>query len=75
MRKLMVLFALMIALGQWGCQFVGGAASGNRTPVSGYNSNSHYQMNQVEEDYRGQRISRRDYEMRKGQVEFGVILY
>jgi hypothetical protein len=29
----------------------------------------------VEEDYRGQRISRRDYEMRKGQVEFGVILY
>jgi hypothetical protein len=50
MGKLMVLFALMIALGQWGCQFVGGTASGNKTPVSGYNSNSHYQMNQLEED-------------------------
>ena len=71
MRKLMMLFALMIALGQWGCQLVGGAASGNRTPVSGYNSNSHYQMNQLEEDYRAQRITRKDYEFRKGQVEIG----
>lgn len=75
MRKLMVLFALMIALGQWGCQFLGGSGSGNNTPVSGYNSNSHYQMNQLEEDYRDQRISRRDYEIRKGQVEIGFILY
>jgi hypothetical protein len=75
MGKLMVLFALMIALGQWGCQFVGGAASGNRTPVSGYNSNSHYQMNHLEGDYRDQRISRKDYEFRKGQVEIGFILY
>ena len=75
MQKLMVLFALMIALGQWGCQFVGGAASGNITPVSGYDSNSHYQMNQLEEDYREQRISRKDYEVRKGQVEIGFILF
>jgi hypothetical protein len=75
MQKLMVLFALMIALGQWGCQFVGGAASGNRTPVSRYNSNSHYEMNQLEEDYRDQRISHRDYEIRKGRIEIGFILY
>jgi hypothetical protein len=44
MRKLIVLFALMIALGQWGCQFPGGTASGNRIPVAGYAANSHYQM-------------------------------
>jgi hypothetical protein len=75
MRKLMVLSALMIALGQWGCQFLGGTASGNRIPVAGYDSNSHYQMNQLEEDYRSQRITRRDYEIRKGQVEIGFILY
>jgi hypothetical protein len=75
MRKLMVLFALMIALGQWGCQFIGGTASGNSTPVSRYNSNSHYQMNQLEEDYRAQRITLKDYEFRKGQVEIGFILY
>ena len=75
MRKLTVLLALMIALGQWGCQFLGGAESGNGTRVSGYNSNSHYQMNQLEEDYRAQRMSRRDYELRKGQVEIGFILH
>jgi hypothetical protein len=75
MRKLLVLFALMIALGQWGCQFVGGAASGNTIPVLGYDSNSHYQMNQLEEDYREQRISRRDYEIRNGQVEIEILLY
>ena len=75
MGKLMVLFALMIALGQWGCQFAGGTASGNKTPVSGYNSNSHYQMNQLEEDYRAQRMSRKDYEIRNGQLEIGFILY
>ena len=74
MRKLMMLFALMIALGQWGCQFLG-TASGNRTPALGYDSNSHYQMHQLEEDYRAQRMTRRDYEIRKGQAEIGFILY
>jgi len=75
MRKLTVLLALMIALGQWGCQFLGATASGNITPVSGYDSNSHYQMNQLQEDYRDQRITRTDYEIRKGQVEIAFILY
>ena len=75
MRKSTVLLALVIALGQWGCQFVGGSASGNRTPVSRYDSNSHYQMNQLEEDYRAQRISRKDREIRKGQVQLAFILY
>ena len=74
MRKFPVLLALMIAFGQWGCQFLG-TASGNKTPVLGYRSNSHYQMNQVKGVFRGQRISRRDYEMRKGRIKFGVILY
>ena len=75
MRKFTVLLALVIALGQWGCQFLGGTASGNSTRVSSYDSNSHYQMNQLEEDYRAQRITRRNYEIRKGQVEIGFILY
>ena len=35
MRKFTVLLALMIAFGQWGCQFLG-TASGNKTPVLGY---------------------------------------
>ena len=32
-------------------------------------------MNQLEEDYRAQRITRRDYEIRKGQVEIGFLRY
>jgi len=75
MQKLMVLFALMIALGQWGCHFVGGAASGNITPVLGYDSNFQYQMNQLEADYRDQRISRKDDVAREGQIEIGFNLY
>jgi hypothetical protein len=75
MRKLTVHLALIIALGQWGCQFLRRTASGNSTRVSGYNSNSHYQMNQLEEDYRAQRVTRKNYEIRKGQIEIGFILY
>jgi hypothetical protein len=54
MRKFTVLLALVIALGQWGCQFHGG-----------YDTNSYYQMNQLEDVYREQRITRTDYELLK----------
>ena len=64
MRKLMVLLALVIALGQWGCQFHGGN-----------DSNSYYQLNQLEDVYREQRITRTDYERRKRPVEIAVTLY
>ena len=75
MRKLMVLLALMMALGQWACQLTGGAASWNTVTVASYGSNSHNRMNQLEEDYRADRISRRNYEARKGQLEIGSIRY
>lgn len=64
MRKSTVLLALVIALGQWGCQFHGG-----------YDSNSYYQMNQLEDVYREQIITGTDYELRKGPVEIAFILY
>lgn len=64
MRKFTVLLALVIALGQWGCQFHGG-----------YDANSYYQMNQLEDVYREQRITRTDYELRKGPVEIAFTLY
>ena len=54
MRKFTVLLALVIALGQWGCQFHGG-----------YDTNSYYQMTQLEDVYREQRITRTDYELLK----------
>ena len=62
MRKSMVLLALVLALGQWGCQFHGG-----------YDPNSYYQMNQLEDVYREQRITGTDYELRKGRLEIAFI--
>jgi hypothetical protein len=75
MRKIMVLFALMMALGQWACQLVGGTASWNTVTVESYesNSDSDNRMNQLAEDYRAGRVTRRDYDARKGQVEIGSI--
>ena len=32
-------------------------------------------VNQLEEDYRAQRITPREYEIREGQVEIGFALY
>lgn len=72
MRKLMVLCALMMALGQWACQLTGGAASWNTVTVESYESNSY---NRLEDDYRADRITRRDYEVRKGQLAIGSIHY
>jgi len=64
MRISTVLLALVLALGQWGCQFHGGD-----------DSNSYYQLNQLENVYREQRITRTDYELRKGLVEIAFTLY
>jgi hypothetical protein len=75
MRKITVLFALMMALGQWACQLVGRTASWNTVTVESYDSNTDNRMNQLAEDYRAQRVTRRDYEARKGQVEIGSVHY
>lgn len=64
MQKSMVLLALVIALGQWGCQFHGGD-----------DSNSYYELNQLEDIYREQRITSTDYELRKGPVEIAFTGY
>ena len=64
MRKSLVLLALVIAFGQWGCQSHGGD-----------DSNSYYELNQLEDVYREQRITRTDYKLRKGPVEIAFTLY
>jgi len=75
MRQSMVLLVLVIALGQWGCEFIGRSAPGSGATAAGYDYYSTRRMNQLEEDYRAERIGRRDYEMRKGQLEMGYIVY
>jgi hypothetical protein len=74
MKKL--LFALLLAsTTQWGCEFLGGAATGALVTGAGYEVNNKRQMDRLDEDYRNERISRRDYEERKRQIEAGSIIY
>jgi len=75
MKKLMLVLVLMVALGQSGCAFLGGAAVGALGTSAGYEYNAHSKMNQVEDDYKAERISRKEYEARKSQIEKGSILY
>jgi hypothetical protein len=75
MKKLMWVLVLVAGLGQSGCQFLGGAAVGALGTSAGYEYNSYSKMNQLEDDYKREKISRRDYEARKSQIEKGSILY
>jgi hypothetical protein len=46
--------------------FLGGAAVGALGTSAGYEINAHSQMNKLEADYKQERISRKEYEARKG---------
>ncbi|HET8671952.1 MAG TPA: hypothetical protein VFM05_15445 [Candidatus Saccharimonadales bacterium] len=75
MKNLMLIVVLMMALGQSGCAFLGGAAVGALGTSAGYEINAKSKMDQLEADYRNERISRREYEARKSQLEKGSIIY
>ena len=75
MKKLMSVLVLMVALGQSGCAFLGGAAVGALGTSAGYEINAHSQMSKLEDDYKAERISRKEYESRKSQIEKGSIIY
>jgi hypothetical protein len=66
---------LLGSLGLGGCEFMAGAATGALASGAGYEFNSKRQMDRLEDDYRRERISRREYEQRRGQIERGSILY
>ncbi|HEY7554854.1 MAG TPA: hypothetical protein VIH18_08595 [Candidatus Binatia bacterium] len=71
------LFTLLLlgSLGLGGCEFVAGAATGALATGAGYEINAKRQMDRIENDYRNERISRREYERRKNQIERGSIVY
>jgi hypothetical protein len=75
MKKIILALALLIGLTQSGCAFLGGAAVGSLATGAGYEVNAHHQMEKLDADYRNERISRREYEARKSQIEKGSILY
>ena len=74
MKKLLVLL-IMATVTNWGCAFLGGAAVGSLATGAAYEINAKQQMDRLEEDYRNERISRREYETRKKQIEAGSIIY
>ena len=75
MKKTILAIALGFGLSQSGCAFLGGAAIGTLATGAGYEINAHHQMDKLEDDYRNERISRREYEERKAQIEKGSIIY
>lgn len=66
---------LLGSLGLGGCEFVAGAATGALATGAGYEINAKRQMDRIEDDYRRERISRREYERRKNQIERGSIIF
>jgi hypothetical protein len=75
MNKVILVVALLVGLTQSGCAFLGGAALGTVATGAGYELNARSQMDKLEADYKAERISRREYEARKAQIEKGSIIY
>ena len=75
MTKLTLVLVLMMALAQSGCAVLGGAAVGALGTSGGYEYNAYSKMEQLEDDYKNEKISRAEYESRKSQIEKGSILY
>lgn len=73
--KRFVLLALILAMTQWSCAFLGGAAAGALATGAGYEIQARRQMDRLEEDYKAKRISREEYEDRKRQIEKGSLIY
>lgn len=74
MKKYLLLL-ILASFSQWGCEFIGGAAVGGLATGAGYEINAKRQMDRLDDDFRNERISRREYESRKSQIERGSIFY
>jgi hypothetical protein len=68
-------FLLLGSMALTGCEFAAGAATGALATGAGYEINANRQLDRLEDDYRRERISRREYERRKEQIERGSIIY
>lgn len=73
--KTAIFFLILTSLTQWGCQFLGGAATGALVTGAGYEYNAKRQMDKLDDDLRAGRINRDEYNDRKRQVESGSIIY
>jgi hypothetical protein len=74
-KYLAVLMLVGLGMTQGGCAFLGGAAAGTLATGAGYEIQAKRQMDKLDDDLRAERISRREYEARKKQIESGSIVY
>jgi hypothetical protein len=73
--KKYILLVMLASITQWGCEFLGGAAVGGLATGAGYEYNAKRQMDRLDDDLRDEKISRREYEDRRQQIERGSIIY
>jgi hypothetical protein len=66
---------ILLSVTQLGCEFLAGSATEVLAAGAGYEIQAKRQMDQLEEDYKKERISRSEYEARKKQIEAGSIIY
>jgi hypothetical protein len=74
-EKIDVVLMMLLGMAQAGCEFISGAAVGAGAAGAGYEYNAYRQMQQLEEDYKNEKISSAEYEKRKQQIEAGSIIY
>ena len=75
MRKYLILTLAAFALAGCSPAFWGGTATGVLATGAGYEIQAKRQMDKLEDDFKNERISRREYEERKKQIEAGSIVY
>jgi hypothetical protein len=73
--KAIATILLLGSLALAGCEFIAGAATGALATGAGYEISAKRQMDRVEDDYRRERIGRREYEARRQQIERGSVIY
>jgi hypothetical protein len=73
--KTIATMLLLGSLAMAGCEFAAGAATGALATGAGYEINANRQLDRLEDDYRRERISRREYERRREQIGRGSIIY
>ncbi|HBA89004.1 MAG TPA: hypothetical protein DCZ75_13790 [Geobacter sp.] len=79
MKKILLLVSMLLFVMAAGCasregSAVGGALGGAAVGAGAYEYSAHRQLQQLESDYKAGRIDKKEYQIRKNQIEKGSIL-
>lgn len=79
MKKMVIMLALFSLAIASGCaskegSALGGALGGAAVGAGAYEYSAHRQMQQLEQDYKAGKMDRREYEIRKDQIQKGSVL-